>query len=53
VAQAGSFSAERALVWLTLGWACVMMLVAIAGAVSSRARDADPPAHAAEAAPTS
>jgi hypothetical protein len=53
VAQAVSFTAERALVWLTLGWACVMMVVAIAGAFSARARDSDPPAHAAAAAPTS
>ena len=30
VAQAGSFAAERALVWLTLAWASVMLLVGIA-----------------------
>lgn len=41
LAQAGSFGGERALVFLTLGWACVMLLVAIANAVTGRAPDAD------------
>jgi hypothetical protein len=41
LAQAGSFGAERALVFLTLGWACVMLLVAIANAVTDRALDAN------------
>jgi HupE/UreJ protein len=39
VAQAGTFSAERALVWVTLGWLSLMLLVAIAGALSARAGD--------------
>jgi hypothetical protein len=39
VAQAGSFAAERALVWVTLGWLAAMLLVAIAGALAARARD--------------
>jgi hypothetical protein len=50
LAQAGSFGAERALVWLTLGWACVMMLVALANALSGRALDADNAAGAVKAA---
>jgi hypothetical protein len=50
LAQAGSFGAERALVWLTLGWACVMMLVALANAVSGRALDAGHAAGAVKAA---
>jgi HupE / UreJ protein len=41
IAQTGSFGAERALVWLTLGWACVMMLVALANAISGRTLDSD------------
>jgi len=41
LAQAGSFGAERALVWLTLGWACVMMLVALANAMSGRTPGSD------------
>jgi len=37
VAQTGSFNAEHAVVWLSLGWACVMLAIAIANAVSGRA----------------
>jgi len=36
VAQAGSFGAERALVWLTLAWACVMLLVGVAERLRQR-----------------
>ena len=36
LAQAGSFGADRALLWLTLGWACVMLLVALAKVLSGR-----------------
>src|SRR6185295_14521009 len=36
VAQAGSFGADRALVWLTLAWACVMLLVGVAEYVRQR-----------------
>ena len=54
LAQAGSFGAERALVWLTLGWACVMMLVALANVGfsgrSGRSFDSHDPVRAAEAA---
>jgi hypothetical protein len=50
LARAGVFGAERALVWLTLGWACVMMLVALANVVSGRAPDAENAAGAVEAA---
>lgn len=39
LAQTGSFGAERALVWLALGWAGVVMIVALAAAVSGRTRD--------------
>jgi hypothetical protein len=41
LAQAGSFGGERALVLLTLAWACVMTLVALANAVQGRTLDAD------------
>jgi len=37
LAQSGSFGAERAIVSLTLGWACVMLLVGLAEAVRGRA----------------
>jgi hypothetical protein len=36
VAQSGSFGAERALVWLSLGWACVMLLVGVAAFLRER-----------------
>ena len=39
VAQAGSFSAAHAMVWITLAWLAVMLAVAMAGALSRR-RDA-------------
>jgi hypothetical protein len=39
VAQAGTFAAERALVWVTLAWLSLMLLVAIANALSTRAGD--------------
>jgi hypothetical protein len=48
VAQAGSFGAERALVWLTLGWACVMLLVGVAGFLRERS-DHDRRDHATNA----
>ena len=37
LAQSGSLSAERAIVSLTLGWTCVMVLVGLAEAVRGRA----------------
>ena len=37
LAQSGSFGAERAIVSLTLGWTCVMLLVGLAEAVRGRA----------------
>jgi hypothetical protein len=37
VAQAGTFGAERALVWITLAWIAVMLVVAVANALSARA----------------
>lgn len=37
VAQAGTFSAEHALAWVTLGWLSLMLLVAVANALSARA----------------
>ena len=40
VAQAGSFSAAHATVWVTLAWLAAMLAVAIAGALSRR-RDFD------------
>jgi hypothetical protein len=40
VAQAGSFGAERALVWITLAWVAVMLIVAAANALAARGRDA-------------
>jgi hypothetical protein len=52
LAQAGSFGAERALVWLTLGWACVMMLVALANAMSGRTLDSDDAAGVKSAQPS-
>jgi hypothetical protein len=39
MAQAGTFGAERALVWITLGWIAVMLIVAAANAWSARAGD--------------
>jgi len=41
VAQAGSFGAERALVWLTLAWACVMLLVGAAEYLRQRSVHGD------------
>jgi hypothetical protein len=52
LAQDGSFVAERALVWLTLGWACVMMLVALANAMSGRTLDSDDAAGVKSAQPS-
>jgi hypothetical protein len=40
VARAGTFGAERALVWITLAWLAVMLAVAVANALSARGRDA-------------
>jgi hypothetical protein len=42
VAQAGSFAAERVLVWLTLGWACVILLVLVVEALRHRWMNNDP-----------
>jgi hypothetical protein len=53
LAQAGSFGAERALVWLTLGWACVMMLVVVAEALAGRTLDGRDARRPAKAAPSS
>jgi HupE / UreJ protein len=36
VAQAGSFTAERVLVWLTLGWTCVILLALMVEALRHR-----------------
>jgi hypothetical protein len=48
LAQAGSFSADRALLWLTLGWACVMLLVALAKVLSERGAGSGAALHAAK-----
>jgi hypothetical protein len=48
VAQSASFAAERALVWLTLGWACVMLLVGVAEFLRERS-DRDRRDHATNA----
>jgi len=49
VARAGTFGAERALVWITLTWLAVMLAVAVANAVSARGAHTAMPGAGAEA----
>jgi len=49
LAQSGSFGGERAVVWLALGWIAVMVVVAIANALSAQARGKAPVRQAAHA----
>ncbi len=49
LAQAGTFASERALLWLTLGWAIVMLAVAAIEAMHGRvAHEPQPDAEAAQ-----
>lgn len=52
LAEAGSFGAERAIVWLVLGWAAVMIVIAIAAALTDRTLDSGDPGHTRKAAST-
>ncbi len=40
LAESGSFGGERALVWLTFGWACVMLIIALFNFVRGRTLNA-------------
>jgi hypothetical protein len=53
LARVASFGFERALVWLTLGWACVMLLVVAANAVAGRTLESHDPVSGSKATPAS
>jgi hypothetical protein len=53
LAQAASFGFERALVWLTLGWAGVMLLVVVVKAVAGRVLESHDPVGGPRATPVS
>ena len=40
LAESGALGGERALVWLTFGWACVMLIIALSNFVRGRTLNA-------------
>ena len=53
LAESGALGGERALVWLTFGWACVMLIIALSNFVRGRTLNAAAPMRNAERAEAS